>query len=130
MTTAADAQELITKLNQAWPAGDLATVSASYHPQAVLLPPDLGAPIRGRDDITDTYALFNASATLEGFEETAIEIFDFESSQAVHLNFTLAYELDGTNLEDRGLEIYLLSPHAGELKIVWRQQIVLASDTR
>lgn len=128
MTTSADAaRDLITTLNQAWQAGDMGTVSATYHPQAVLLPPDLGPVIRGRDAIVDTYTDFNANAVLRHFEVTDTEVFDFESSHAVHLKFTLAYEFDGATLEDEGLDIYLTSPYAGGLTVVWRQQVVLAS---
>lgn len=126
-TSAAAASELIQRLNQAWQANDLATVSAAYHPDAVLLPPDLGPVIRGREAITDTYAIFNSSAVLRRFEVTDTEVFDFQSSHAVHLKFTLAYELEGAILEDRGLDIYITSPLADGLAIVWRQQVVLAS---
>lgn len=123
----ASAQDLITTLNQAWPAGDMATVSISYHPDAILLPPDLGPVIRGRDAIVETYASFNTLAELRQFEVTDTEVFDFHSSQAVHVKFTLAYKLDDTNLEDQGLDVYLISPYAAGLSIVWRQQVVLAS---
>ena len=127
MTTSAAALDLITRLNQAWQAGDMTTVGASYHPDAVLLPPDLGPVIRGRDAIVDTYAEFNRSAVFRYFEVNNAEVFDFNSSQAVHLKFTLAYELEGTTLEDEGLDIYFISPYAGGLTVVWRQQVVLAS---
>lgn len=126
-TSAAAARELITRLNQAWQAGDMATVSTSYHPNAVLLPPDLGPVIRGREAIVETYAEFNTAAVLRHFEVTDTQVFDFESSHAVHLKFTLAYEFDGTALEDEGLDIYLTSPYANGLTVVWRQQVVLAS---
>ena len=125
--SAAAAHELITNLNQAWQANDMVTVSAIYHPDAVLLPPDLGPVIRGRDAIAETYAMFNTSAELRRFEVTETEVFDFESSQAVHLHFTLAYELEGSTLEDKGLDIYLINPSASGLTVVWRQQVVLAS---
>lgn len=126
-TSAGAARDLITTLNQAWQAGDMATVSTTYHPDAVLLPPDLGPVIRGRDAIVETYAEFNNAANLRHFEVTDTQIFDFESSHAVHLKFTLAYEFEGTILEDEGLDIYLTSPYAGRLTVVWRQQVVLAS---
>ncbi len=126
-TSAAAARDLITGLNQAWPAGDLATISTSYHPDAVLLPPDLGPVIRGREAIVDTYAEFNNAAVLRHFDITDTQVFDFESSHAVHLKFTLAYEFDGAALEDQGLDIYITSPYANGLVVVWRQQVVLAS---
>lgn len=126
-TSAAAARDLITTLNQAWQTGDMATVSTSYHPDAVLLPPDLGPVIRGRDAIVETYAEFNNAAVLRHFEVTDTDIFDFESSHAVHVKFTLAYEFDGAALEDQGLDIYLTNPYANGLVVVWRQQVVLAS---
>ncbi len=45
----------------------------------------------------------------------------------MHLHFTLAYELEGSTLEDKGLDIYLINPSASGLTVVWRQQVVLAS---
>lgn len=121
------ARNLITTLNQAWQTGDMATVSASYHPHAILLPPDLGPVIRGRDAIVETYAAFNRLAKLRHFEVTDTELFDFDSSQALHVKFTLAYQLDGATLEDKGLDVYLISPQGDGLSVVWRQQVVLAS---
>jgi len=121
------AQQVISNLNQAWQANDLAKVSACFHPDAVLLPPDLGPAIQGQAAITEAYATFNNSAKLLSFSETQWQTFTFESSHAVHLHFSLAYELDGQRLQDDGLDIYLLELCAQELVVVWRQQIVSAS---
>ncbi len=117
----------VQTLNDAWPKGDMSTLASCYHPEAVLLPPDLGPVIRGRDDIVDTYATFNSSATLKEFSVTETQCFDFGSSMAVHLHFTISYDLGAEGFTDDGLDIYLLSPHQGRWVVVWRQQVVLQS---
>ncbi len=126
-TTKNSALACVEELNAAWPVGDMATVGSCYHPDAVLLPPDLGPVIQGRDDIVETYATFNSSAALTEFNVTDTECFDFGASTAVHLHFSVAYQLGDQSYNDDGLDIYLLNPHQERWVVVWRQQIVLAS---
>lgn len=119
-------------LNECWQSGDLDALAEFYHPDVVLLPPDLGEPIRGRGQVVDSYREFQNAATLEDFQITGLEVFDFSGSTAnatwmAHLTFTVSYTLDGDHYIESGLEIYTVAEVAGALKILWRHQSVLDS---
>jgi uncharacterized protein (TIGR02246 family) len=128
--TADAARALLIELNECWQTGDLAAIAAYYHPDVVLLPPDLGEPILGRDAVVASYGEFLQAATLDHFEITNLEIFSFEPDTATcvaHLTFNVVYALDGDTYVEKGLEVYTLGECGGELKILWRHQNVLDS---
>ena len=104
--------------------GDFEGYSRLYHPDAVLLPPDAGAVITGREQITDTYRDFFEHAHLEDFRVASVEQYEFDSGTAVHLRFEVTYGLGEERLCDRGLEVYWVDTTP---LILWRQQIIDAS---
>ena len=67
----------VDALNDAWRAGRVQDVGAFYHEDAVLLPPDLGEPIIGRQAIVATYADFVERASLERFDKLDLATFGF-----------------------------------------------------
>ncbi len=126
------ARAFILALNDCWQQGDLAALEQFYHPDVVLLPPDLGAPIRGREAVVASYLEFLQAATLNHFEVLDLQIFPFAGSSgtatfAAHLTFAVNYTLDGETYVEKGLEAYILSEDANGLKILWRHQSVLDS---
>ena len=118
-------------LQDCWRAGNPTELAAFYHPDVVLVPPDLGAPIRGRDAVVASYQEFLDVAQLEKFAVTSLEIFPFsQGSNTVHmahLEFEISYQLDDENYLEKGLELYAVLEHNEVLQIVWRNQIVLDS---
>ena len=130
--SAETARGFLIDLNQCWQRGDLAAIADYYHPDVVLLPPDLGEPILGRDAVVDSYRDFLEAATLKNFEITSLEIFPFETGGnsatfVAHLAFDVAYSLDEDVFIEKGLEVYTISEQDGEMKILWRHQAVLDS---
>ena len=125
--------DFIRELNACWPRGDLDALARFYHPDVVLMPPDLGAPILGREAVVASYGEFLGAATLERFHVTALDTFSFtgadnpETMHMAHLAFEIDYLLDGERYLEKGLEIYALLETARELRIVWRQQTVTDS---
>jgi hypothetical protein len=98
----------------------------------VLLPPDLGAPIIGRDAVVASYGDFLQAATLDIFEVTDIAIFEFDTDDQTgtamaHLKFEIVYELGGDRFVETGMEIYTVLKEGGNLAIAWRSQTVLDS---
>ena len=58
----------VDRLQQAWQQRDWHELAEMYHPEAVLLPPDLGETLVGRDSILQTYREFDDQAHLHAFE--------------------------------------------------------------
>lgn len=133
-------KDFLLALNTCWQSGDLQGLAHFYHPDVVLLPPDLGEPIHGRDQVVDSYREFQDAATLEDFQIVGLDVFEFPAptdSPAVssgtnntwmaHLTFTVSYTLAGDQYIESGLEIYTVADVDGALKILWRHQSVLDS---
>ena len=66
--TADNPNDFLLALNNCWQTGDLAALAEYYHPDVVLLPPDMGEPIRGRQAVIESYQDFLEAATLEHFD--------------------------------------------------------------
>lgn len=130
-------RDFLLALNDCWQSSDLTGLPDFYHPDVVLLPPDMGEPICGREAVVGSYREFRQAATLKDFQVSGLEIFDFPFSDAngdtrfashmAHLTFTVAYELEGDDYVETGMEVYALAEVEGALKIIWRHQSVLDS---
>ena len=132
-------EQLLQNLNSAWLNRDYARLAALYHPDVVLLPPDAGAPLLGREAVLDTYRDFHAACRVEHFSVTEQSIWPFtpsaEGSQPtpglsqhqvhgaittmVHMRFHIDYRFkQGTQSEqtgdallhsEQGLDVYTLT---------------------
>ena len=125
----------ITRLNRTWQNEDLQALGDFYHAGAVLLPPDAGPPIVGREPIVASYREFAEAASLLGFSVSDLVSHSFDTGSGqrvhmVHMSFDVAYELDGTIYEESGLEIYTIIESDGTFEIVWRNQNLLGSRSR
>ena len=60
-----DARRFVLALNDCWQAADLSALEGFYHPDVVLLPPDLGQPICGREAVVASYGEFLQAASLD-----------------------------------------------------------------
>ena len=120
-------RSLIRALNDAWQKEDWAALEGCYHKDVVLMPPDAGPPILGRDEVLETYREFCKVARLERFREVELDVFHFERTHIVHMRFEVDYALDGERYRDEGLEIYVLAPSDADESpvVVWRQQQLL-----
>lgn len=126
------ARDFLIRLNACWQTGDLQALADFYHPDVVLLPPDLGQPIRGREAVVASYLEFLQAATLDHFEVLELDVFPYPAGPALaiyvaHMTFAVTYTLDGETYVEKGLEAYTLSEEEEELKILWRHQSVLDS---
>ncbi|MDP6375033.1 MAG: hypothetical protein QF515_09620 [Pseudomonadales bacterium] len=121
------AEQHIRLLNETWPTGNLHTLGDFYDDNAVLLPPDAGAPIAGQEAIARTYAEFANAATLNAFGITSLESFSFETGTAVHVRFDVDYSLQGERCLESGLELYWVDTRP---RILWRHQTILMTRSR
>jgi len=128
MTVADLIRKHIIGLNETWQAGRFDQLAGYYHPDVVLLPPDAGAPIVGRDAVVASYLEFSDAAELQEFQITSLEIFTFETVSACHMRFDIDYRIDGDRLHESGLEVYMVEHPTSERTqptILWRSQSVL-----
>jgi ketosteroid isomerase-like protein len=123
--TEQQSERLIRACNDAWQQRDWATLSECFHPQAVLLPPDAGDPIVGRDPILETYKEFMAAAKVTSFTIGELVCFPFSATSMVHMRFTLGYQLNDEALTESGLEVYAINSEGTDAQIVWRSQMIL-----
>ena len=119
-----DIEAFVRALNAAWQRKDWAHLGDCYHDDAVLLPPDAGTPIVGREAILATYKEFAAAATLKQFTIPALDVFDFGSTHMVHMRFTVEYVYEGDHTIDSGLEVYAIVT-SDRPRVIWRQQCLL-----
>ncbi len=131
-TITEQAREFVINLNECWQRGDLEALSAYYHPDVVLLPPDMGEPICGREAVVASYLEFLQAATLDNFEVLKLDIFPFDAAGdthtvVAHLTFAVTYTLEGETYVEQGFEAYTLGEGEGGLQILWRHQSVLDS---
>jgi len=117
-------EAFVRGLNNAWQREDWPHVSACYHPDVVLLPPDTGSPIIGSDAVVATYREFAQAAQVIHFDIPQIDIYSFGSSHMIHMRFTLDYLLDEEHTRDAGLEVYAI-PDERSPQIIWRNQTIL-----
>ena len=118
------AEQLIHRLNDAWLAEDIDSIVACYHPGVILLPPDAGAPIVGRDAVVSSYVEFSSQAKLLDFQVTELHTYPIDALSAVHMRYDVTYQLDGDHYEESGMEVYWLDDSP---LIIWRHQMVLGS---
>ncbi|MFV2089668.1 MAG: nuclear transport factor 2 family protein [Pseudomonadales bacterium] len=130
-------RQLLVDLHSTWPKGDMEALVRFYHQDVVMLPPDLGRPIIGRDAVVLSYQEFLQSAQLHDFTVTSIDVYSFANSLApgtaanthvAHLYFDILYSLDGERFSEQGLEVYTIIEDQQRTEIVWRSQMVLDSE--
>ncbi|MCZ6640467.1 MAG: nuclear transport factor 2 family protein [Gammaproteobacteria bacterium] len=120
-------ERFVRELNDTWQQGKLDELTRFYHPDVVLLPPDSGEPIHGRNAVIGSYGDFASAATLHDFIVSSLEVFEFATTAVVHMRFVVEFSLQDQRLREGGLEIYVLNIVDGEPSIVWRSQQILES---
>jgi hypothetical protein len=126
-------RQFLLDLHSSWPEDDPGALARFYHPDAVLLPPDLGTPIVGREAIVLSYQDFLQTATLHDFKVTELDVHSFvtegaTSTHVAHLYFDILYSLSDVRFSEQGFEAYTIIETGDALQIIWRNQIVLDSE--
>jgi len=140
-TAAPDIVQFLENLNTAWLTRDYAALERLYHADVVLLPPDAGAPLLGRDAVIATYRDFHSVCSVERFDVTEVSSWPFEATHPavtansetptltttmVHMRFEIDYRFitsdsapdpsDKTNTSpiqaEQGMDVYALQRSA------------------
>ncbi len=144
--------QFLENLNAAWLTRDYAALERFYHTNVVLLPPDAGAPLVGRDAVIATYRDFHSVCTVERFSVTEVSSWRFDAdNQAlatsalattiVHMRFEIDYRFTTSDAAsdptaksaaapvqaEQGMDVYTLQHSTTDesLVIVWRAQFTL-----
>lgn len=111
----------ISELNEAWQEQRFEAIGEYYHPDVILLPPDAGEPITGRDAVVASYGDF-AAAELLDFTVERYDTYEFSGTGVCHMRFAVEYTLDGARYRERGLEVYVIVDVETRPQIIWRSQ--------
>ncbi len=149
--TSTQVEQFLQHLNDAWLSRDYTTLGQLYHQDVVLLPPDAGSPLLGREAVLATYEDFHAACYVERFTVTEQSSWPFSSPQTtgeaittmVHMRFAIDYRFSQsassgetttpntapeTMLQtEQGMDVYTLTQISAEHAptIIWRAQFTL-----
>jgi hypothetical protein len=112
--------EVLTAINRAWRAGRIEELRSLFHPDAVIVGPDLAAVGRGRDACVESYAEFLAAATVHEFDETRVRVDDYGHAAAVSYDYRIRYAMKGMTFDERGREVILLVRQGETWQVAWR----------
>ena len=116
----ATVEQFLHQLNEAWLTQDYEALNVKYDPDVVLLPPDAGEPIEGREAVCSAYEDFHSACIVDRFEATRISSWSFTSGQTqkkedglvtkAHMRFEIDYQLRSNSQTfcEQGLEVYTL----------------------
>lgn len=112
--------EVLTAVNRAWRAGRIEELRSLFHPDAVIVGPDLEPAGRGRDACVESYAEFLAAATVHEFDETRVRVDDYGHAAAVSYDYRIRYAMNGRTYDERGREVVLLVRQGEAWQVAWR----------
>jgi ketosteroid isomerase-like protein len=115
-----DPSEVLTAVNRAWCAGRIEELRSFFHPDAVIVGPDLTPVGRGRDACVESYAEFLAAATVHEFDETQVRVDDYGNAAVVSYDYRIRYELKDMTYDERGREVILLVRQDETWQVAWR----------
>jgi ketosteroid isomerase-like protein len=112
--------EVVTAVNQAWRDGRFEELGSLFHPDAVIVGPDLTPVARGRDACVQSYAEFSAAATVHEFDETWVRLHEYGNAAVVGYEYRIRYEFKDGAYDERGREVILLVRRDETWQVAWR----------
>jgi uncharacterized protein (TIGR02246 family) len=115
-----DPTEVFAAFNRAWSDGRLEELPSFFHPDAVIVGPDLAPLGRGRDACVESYAQFLAVATVHEFEATRARVDEYDHAAVVSYDYRIRYESEDGVHDERGSEVILLVRQDETWQVAWR----------
>jgi uncharacterized protein (TIGR02246 family) len=112
--------EALTAINRAWRAGRLDELRSFFHPDAVIVRPDLTPVGSGRDACVESYAEFLAAATVHEFDETQVRVDEYDRAAVVSYEYRIRYDSNGVAYDERGREVIVLVRQDETWQVAWR----------
>ena len=114
---------LVHHLNQAWLNRRFRELSRYFHPNMVILSPDTGKLVRGREACVKSYEQFMASSKVHRYKESRFQISTWRDAAVVSYHFEISYEWNGKIATDLGRDIFLLVRNGSRWTVAWRTLI-------
>ena len=115
----------IAGANQAWLRGDPAATAPLFAPDVVAVPPDLGATVRGRDAMVQSFVDYVAQVKTHHFTEGARSIEVLGDVAVATYRFDVRYEVGGAIHDEVGQEVLVLTRTDGQWRVIWRTQLTV-----
>jgi len=112
--------EVFAAFNRAWRTGRLEELPSFFHPEAVIVGPDLTPLGRGRAACVESYAQFLAVATVHEFEATRVHADEYDQAAVVSYDYRIRYESEDGVHDERGSEVMLLVRQDETWQVAWR----------
>ena len=116
--------DTIEALNHAWRTGRADEIDDLFHPDAVILHPDLEGRTEGRDACVQTYIDFALQATVSRLEVFEPQVDVFADTAVVSYGFEIDYEMHGNATQNSGTELTVLMQHEGRWQLAWRTLVM------
>jgi hypothetical protein len=111
---------VVRRINDAWLAGDPDAMADDLHASVVLLPPDDGTRVEGRDAAIGSYRAFLATAVVRGWTDLGLTCDAVDATAVVRYRFELRWTTDGGERTDVGHDLWVLARQGGRWRAVWR----------
>ncbi|MFN8517804.1 MAG: nuclear transport factor 2 family protein [Chloroflexota bacterium] len=107
-------------INDAWLSGDPDAMAEELHPEVVLLPPDDGPRLEGREAAVGSYRSFLGSAVVRSWTERGLTCDIADGTAVVRYRFELSGEMGGEARTDVGHDLWVLAREGGRWRASWR----------
>lgn len=120
MSTTAEIQDLVRRLNAAWVEGRPEDLGKLFHSDMVLVAPDFVQRLVGREACVQSYQAFLSQAVVHRFELQQADVDVFGATAVASCPYTIEYEIGGKRWRGSGRDLLVLVQSAGSWSVVWR----------
>lgn len=116
-------ETFIREFNQHWIDGKLDLLADLVDDDVVFLAPDLTTEIKGKVLFLQGFKDYLDSAKTKVFEVRSQQVHAWRASACVVLEYYVEYEMNETEHQEVGKEIWFLNQVDGAWKMVWRSLV-------
>lgn len=113
-------QTLVKRLNAAWLGKRFDELTAYFHPDVVVVAPDLSTRVVGRDACVASYRDFVGGATIHHFEDAPAHVDVTAAAAVAVVPYEIDYEIPSGRWRGAGKEVLVLEERGAEWLVVWR----------
>jgi ketosteroid isomerase-like protein len=115
-----DLQDFVRRLDAAWLNRRFEELEHYFHPDVVVVAPDLTTRVAGREACIASYRDFMTTARVHSFDSRPAQV-DLASSTAVAVTpYEIDYELSTGRWRGTGKEVLVLERDGNDWLVVWR----------
>lgn len=123
-------REVVSRLNEAWPARRWDELLDVLDPDVVVAPTDGGPRVIGRAAVIDSYRDFLDQAVLHDFEMGRAAIDVFGNTAVAVCPYTVDYEIESGRWRESGRDVLVLRCAGATWSVVWRTVLTREEEPR